>query len=116
MMCKVTDVSVKQGKSQCLWSSCREGMFLRLTQISSTILCLILFSSIFHKGCTSDMYQCYQVRVQYIDQDYKNNTYIDEFQDRDWKNLSRYDSLENEVQFMTSSRVKSTVYKINKVL
>ena len=53
------------------------------------------------------MYQCYQVRVQYIDQDYKNNTYIDEFQDRDWKNLSRYDSLENEVQFMTSSRVKN---------
>ena len=25
--CKVTNVSVKQGKSQCLWSSCREGKY-----------------------------------------------------------------------------------------
>ena len=107
-MCKVTDVSVKQGKSQCLWSSCREGIFFCvLHSFPLQILCLIYcFPLFFNKGCTSDMYQCYQVRVQYIDQDYKNNTYIDEFQDRDWKNLSRYDSLENEVQFMTSSRVK----------
>ena len=49
-------------------------------------------------GCTSDMYQCYQVRVQYIDQEYRNNTYVDEFQASDWKNLSRYDNLENEVK------------------
>ena len=48
-------------------------------------------------GCTSDMFQCYQVRVQYIDQDYKNNTAIDEFHESTWKNLSRYDNLENEV-------------------
>ena len=70
--CKVTDVSVKQGKSQCLWSSCREG-------------------------CTSDMYQCYQVRVQYIDQPFKNNTFVDEFHTHEWKNLSRFDTLEIEV-------------------
>ena len=44
------------------------------------------------------MYQCYQVRVQYIDQEYRNNTYVDEFQASDWKNLSRYDNLENEVK------------------
>ena len=106
-MCKVTDVSVKQGKSQCLWSSCREGMFFAPYTVFINKFCVLYyFPLFFHKGCTSDMYQCYQVRVQYIDQDYKNNTYIDEFQDRDWKNLSRYDSLENEVQFMTSSRVK----------
>jgi len=74
--CKVTNVSVKQGKSQCLWSSCREG-------------------------CTSDMFQCYQVRVQYIDQDYKNNTAIDEFHESTWKNLSRYDNLENETRIDT---------------
>ena len=43
------------------------------------------------------MFQCYQVRVQYIDQDYKNNTAIDEFHESTWKNLSRYDNLENEV-------------------
>ena len=45
------------------------------------------------------MFQCYQVRVQYIDQDYKNNTAIDEFHESTWKNLSRYDNLENEVSW-----------------
>ena len=56
---------------------------------------VILFNTMI--GCTSDMFQCYQVRVQYIDQDYKNNTAIDEFHESTWKNLSRYDNLENEV-------------------
>jgi len=71
--CKVTDVSVKQGKSMCKWSSCREG-------------------------CTSDMYQCYQVRVQYIDESYRNNSFVDEYRDREWKNLSRFDTLEVETR------------------
>ena len=80
MTCKVTNVSVRQGKSQCLWSSCREG-------------------------CTSDMYQCYQVRVQYIDVAFRNNTFVDEYQDREWKNLSRTnllgrETLEVEVSLM----------------
>ena len=70
--CKVTDVSVKQGKSMCKWSSCREG-------------------------CTSDMYQCYQVRVQYIDESYRNDSLVDDYLDREWKNLSRFDTLEVEV-------------------
>ena len=74
--CKVTDVSVKQGKSMCKWSSCREG-------------------------CTSDMYQCYQVRVQYIDESFRNNTYVDEYHDREWKNLSRFDTLEVEVSSLS---------------
>ena len=70
--CKVTNVSVRQGKSQCLWSSCREG-------------------------CTSDMYQCYQVRVQYIDEDFQNNTFVNDFSSSQWKNLSRFDILDEEV-------------------
>ena len=64
--------ALKQGKSMCKWSSCREG-------------------------CTSDMYQCYQVRVQYIDESYRNNSFVDEYRDREWKNLSRFDTLEVEV-------------------
>ena len=36
--CRVSRVDVKHGKSNCKWSSCREG-------------------------CTADMYQCYQVRT-----------------------------------------------------
>lgn len=38
--CRVSRVDVKHGKSNCTWSSCREG-------------------------CTSDMYQCYQVKQRY---------------------------------------------------
>ena len=52
------------------------------------------------------MFQCYQVRVQYIDQDYKNNTAIDEFHESTWKNLSRYDNLENEVRRFSDSSLK----------
>ena len=36
--CKVTHVSIKQGKSQCLWSSCREGTkkyFFQITHVLS---------------------------------------------------------------------------------
>ena len=70
--CKVTNVSVKQGKTNCLWSSCREG-------------------------CTADMFQCYQVRVQYVDEGYREDAYVSEYLDGDWKNLSRFDTLEVEV-------------------
>lgn len=70
--CMVQNVSVKHGKSQCLWSSCREG-------------------------CTSDMYQCYQVRVAYADVKYKNNTFVNDFRTDDWADLTRFDALENQV-------------------
>ena len=51
------------------------------------------------------MYQCYQVRVQYIDVAFRNNTFVDEYQDREWKNLSRTnllgrETLEVEVSFI----------------
>lgn len=42
--CRVTSVSVKHGKSNCNWSSCKEG-------------------------CTADMYVCYQARVIVIEND-----------------------------------------------
>ena len=42
------------------------------------------------------MYQCYQVRVQYIDVAFQNNTFVDEYQDRDWKNLSRLWEIKDE--------------------
>ena len=43
------------------------------------------------------MYQCYQVRVQYIDESYRNDSFVDQYSDREWKNLSRFDTLEVEV-------------------
>ena len=46
------------------------------------------------------MFQCYQVRVQYVDVDYKNNTTVDEFHESAWIKLSHYENFENEVRFL----------------
>ena len=70
--CKVTNVSVKQGKSICSWSSCQEG-------------------------CTRERFQCYQVRVQYVDVDYKKGTTVDEFSESAWIKLSHFENIENVV-------------------
>ena len=73
--CKVTTVDVGHGKSNCTWSSCREG-------------------------CTADMYHCYQVRVIYSHskfQEGKSAAYI-----HDWVDLERYDTIENKVRNVQS--------------
>ena len=85
--CKVTDVSIKQGKSKCLWSSCQEG-------------------------CTREMFQCYQVRVQYVDVDYKNNTTVDEFHESAWIKLSHYENFENEVRFLNQRHKAKYIERI----
>ena len=69
---KVTNVSVNHGKSNCLWSSCREG-------------------------CTADMYHCYQVRVVYSHQKYKEGVATSDIPDGQWVDLTRHDALENKV-------------------
>lgn len=69
--CKVSSLTVRHGKSNCLWSSCREG-------------------------CTADMYQCYQVRVLYSRRPWKNGTTVDMIPQSEWIDLSRYDELENK--------------------
>ena len=43
------------------------------------------------------MFQCYQVRVQYVDEGFREDAYVNEYLDADWKNLSRFDTLEVEV-------------------
>ena len=62
------------GKSQCKWSSCREG-------------------------CTADMYHCVQVRVQYAKVPYKNGTNAKSINDNDWVDLRRIDVVENKVSY-----------------
>jgi len=69
--CKVSNVSVKRGKSNCTWSSCREG-------------------------CTADMYHCYQVRVKYAKIPFKNGTPSYEIDYGSWVNLERHDTIENQ--------------------
>ena len=49
------------------------------------------------------MFQCYQVRVQYVDEGYREDAYVSEYLDGDWKNLSRFDTLEVEVSFSLRS-------------
>ena len=41
MVCKVNSIAVKTGKSNCTWSSCREG-------------------------CTADMFKCFQVKRRFL--------------------------------------------------
>ena len=100
--CRVSQVEVKHGKSNCKWSSCREG-------------------------CTADMFQCYQVssnlsdkwiceeivvsdlevlsqfqvRVQYARIPYKNDTHASSIPDSEWVQLTRWDQLEEKVMHDT---------------
>lgn len=68
--CKVSTVDVKHGKTNCKWSSCREG-------------------------CTADMYTCYQVRVVYSKRAFVNGTYATEIPYSEWVDLTRFDTIEN---------------------
>ena len=56
------------------------------------------------------MYQCYQVRVQYIDESYRNDSLVDDYLDREWKNLSRFDTLEVEVSLNLGCNHRSHRY------
>ena len=83
--CKVTNVSVKHGKSICSWSSCQEG-------------------------CTRERFQCYQVRVQYVDVNYKKGTTVDEFSESAWIKLSHFENFENVViTFCLALRLDSSI-------
>jgi hypothetical protein len=70
--CMVSNVSVRHGKSNCLWSSCREG-------------------------CTADMFKCYQVRVVYSHLKYVNGSLTSNIPDDQWVDLTRFDNVENQV-------------------
>lgn len=70
--CKVESVKVLTGKKACKWSSCREG-------------------------CTADMYQCWQVRVKYAENKFKNDSTEQNMPispDR-WQDLSRIDMMDD---------------------
>ena len=71
--CKVSNVAIIHGKSNCKWSSCREG-------------------------CTADMYHCYQVRVIYSHAPYRNGT--PSYYVNDWVDLERFDTIENKVRWL----------------
>ena len=71
----------KAGKSKCKWSSCREG-------------------------CTVDMFKCFQVRVIYAaDVAFENQTFVSDIPEHSWVDLTRFDSLENEVKIQTRTEV-----------
>ncbi len=66
--CKVASVNISHGKSNCHWTSCREG-------------------------CTSELYVCYQVRVHYSRQGWEPGLAVGDV--RDWVDLTRYDNVVN---------------------
>jgi len=68
--CAVTNVSIINGKQNCNWSSCREG-------------------------CTADMFHCYQVRVKYSLQEFKEG--VKAYEVREWRSLEREDNIEKKM-------------------
>jgi len=70
--CAVTNVSIINGKKNCNWSSCREG-------------------------CTADMFHCYQVRVKYSHQEFKEGRKADAIREQDWVSLEREDNIEKKM-------------------
>jgi len=63
--CKVMSYSLRYGRSNCSWASCREG-------------------------CTAQIYKCHQIRVTYTPRrGYNNNTMLEEIQESEWAYLTR---------------------------
>jgi len=67
--CAVTNVSILNGKTNCSWSSCREG-------------------------CTAELYHCYQVRVKYSHQEFKEGRKDYEIPKDKWIDLERLERVE----------------------
>jgi len=63
--CRLTNYSLRYGKTNCSWASCREG-------------------------CTAQIYKCHQIRVQYTPREpFKNDTHVDTIPQSQWANLKR---------------------------
>ena len=61
-------------------------------------ICIIIIFEI--TGCTVDMFKCWQVRVIYapdVPFGHSNDTSVSEISDGSWVDLTRYDTLENQV-------------------
>ena len=69
--CRISSVEIRHGKSNCKWTSCREG-------------------------CTATMYTCYQVRVQYSRREWINGTRESDISD--FVELTRFDDWENDTK------------------
>lgn len=77
--CKVVTYSLKFGKRNCTWASCREG-------------------------CTAAIFKCHQIRVTYSLEDYKNGTDINDIDT--WENLDR---IEKEINPETDEPTGKTL-------
>lgn len=63
--CRLTNYSLRYGKTNCSWASCREG-------------------------CTAQIYKCHQIRVTYTpDLAFENDTSVSAIREGDWANLRR---------------------------
>jgi len=70
--CKMSAYSLRYGKTNCSWASCREG-------------------------CTAQIYKCHQIRVTYTPRlAFENNTPEEAIAADDWANLRRTEKLVDE--------------------
>jgi len=63
--CKVTGYTLRYGRTNCSWASCREG-------------------------CTASIYKCHQIRVSYTpDEEFKDTALISSLPKNSWQDLTR---------------------------
>jgi len=88
--CKVTDYTLRYGKSNCSWASCKEG-------------------------CTAEIFKCHQIRVSYTPKiGFIENKTLSDFQESDWAHLTRMEKETNaETGEVTESFVDDTPLLIN---
>jgi len=90
--CKVTDYSLRYGKSNCTWASCKEG-------------------------CTAEIFKCHQIRVSYTPRiQFVGNSSrsVDTFGDSDWALLTRMERAPaDESGEMKETMVEDTPLLIN---
>ena len=71
----MTSHELLYGKTNCSWSSCREG-------------------------CTIEIFKCHQIRVTYTPKrNYENNTMVDEIEEIEWAKLARTEKEVRETYF-----------------
>ena len=79
---QVTDYSLRYGKSNCTWASCKEVTSI----VTVTVPDLLTV-----QGCTAEIFKCHQIRVTYAPKLlFTESRDVADFAESDWAHLTRY--------------------------
>ena len=83
---QVTDYSLRYGKSNCTWASCKE-VTSTVTTVASPHLTTV-------QGCTAEIFKCHQIRVTYAPKLlFTESRDVADFAESDWAHLTRYSAV-----------------------